>query len=301
MAKQENANIAEIIAALLTGKENIVINGNVNISIGGTTVNGDMITGDKLTQNGKINIIGDNNTVKKAKCRKHRGKGSKKVETQPTVAAAQTEVAKEAEPKHWLMKPKYACDLLLACRSKVVDGKVAAVAVMKDRKSGYVAKSELTLEAKDAFQLAPYFHVIENAEIGNTTICMDVFDFLSKENLDRIYQLASAKGIKIFGTTKTAKDDDSPELTEMKKSLAAISNTAKEALDSIVSKTKQEEITPAGEESSSAPAPEVSPTNVVDKLSSLLPSKEKSTAAEPAAENKSEQCSDEELFDGMDL
>lgn len=298
MTKQQN-NLSEIIAALLTSKENIVINGNVNITIGGTTVNGDMITGNKVTQNGKINVNGDNNIVKKAKCRKHRGKGSKKAEAQSTVVATQVTTDETAAPKYWLTKPKYACDLLLACRSKIIDGKVAAVAVMKDRKSGSIANSELTLEAEGAFQLAPYFHVLENAEIGNTSICMDMFDFVTKENLDRIYKAASAKGIKIFGMTKTIKEDDSADIADMKKSLAAISNTAKEALDSIGIKTKTEEIAPAVEESSPAPVPEVSPANMADKLSSLLPNKEEAVAAKPAEEPILK--SEEDMFDGMDL
>lgn len=264
-------------------------------------IGGDLVLGDKIVQNGKINVNGDNNIVKKTKCRKHRGKGSKKAKTQPTIVATQAQTAKEAAPKHWLTKPQYACDLLLACRSKVVDGKIMAVAVMKDRKSGSVAKSELTLEAKEAFQLAPYFHVLENANIGNTSICLDVFDFLSKENLDRIYKAASAKGIKIFGMTKAIKEDDSAELVEMKKSLAAISNTAKEALDGIGTETKAEEIVPAGEESSStAPDPKNDTANIANKLSSLLPNKEEAGAAKPAEEPilESEQ---EDMFDGMEL
>ena len=290
----KDINIQEVIEAL--GK----------LGAKGTLfIGGDLVLGDKIVQNGKINVNGDNNIVKKTKCRKHRGKGSKKTEGQSTVTATQASPNKEAASKHWLFKPQYGCDLVLACRSKVVDGKVVAVAVMKDRKSGSVAKSELTLEAKEAFQLTPYFHVIENAEIGNTSICLDVFDFQTKEGLDRIYKAASAKGIKIFGMTKAIKEDDSVDIIDMKKSLAAISNTAKEALDGIGTETKAEEIAPAGEKpSSSAPTPEANTVNVVDKLSSLLPNKEEATAAEPAEEeviSEPEQCSEEYLFEGMDL
>ena len=214
----KDINIQEVIEAL--GK----------LGAKGTLfIGGDLVLGDKIVQNGKINVNGDNNIVKKTKCRKHRGEGSKKTEGQSTVTATQASPNKEAASKHWLFKPQYGCDLVLACRSKVVDGKVVAVAVMKDRKSGSVAKSELTLEAKEAFQLAPYFHVIENAEIGNTSICLDVFDFQTKEGLDRIYKAASAKGIKIFGMTKAIKEEESVDIIDMKKSLAAIANTAKEA------------------------------------------------------------------------
>lgn len=292
----KDINIQEVIEAL--GK----------LGAKGTLfIGGDLVLGDKIIQNGEINVNGDNNTVKKAKCRKHRGKGSKKAETQPIVVATQAPTDEAAAPKHWLNKPKYACELLLACRSKVVDGKVVAVAVMKDRKSGSVAKSELTLDNNGAFQLAPYFHVLKNANIGNTSICLDVFDFQNKENLDKIYQLASAKGIKIFGTTKVAKDDDSADIADMKKSLTAISAAAKEVLDSIGSETRKEETAPAGEEQSSpAPTPEATTVDVVDKLSSLLPNKEEATAAEPAEEElihepEPEQCSEGDLLEGMDL
>ena len=127
----------------------------------------------------------------------------------------------------------------------------------------------------------------------------DVFDFLSKENLDRIYKAASAKGIKIFGMTKAIKEDDSVDIIDMKKSLAAISNTAKEALDGIGTETKAEEIAPAGEKpSSSAPTTEANTVNVVDKLSSLLPNKEEATAAEPAEEPSHVE---EDFLEGMDL
>ena len=105
--------------------------------------------------------------------------------------------------------------------------------------------------------------------------------------------------------TKAIKEDDSVDIIDMKKSLAAISNTAKEALDGIGTETKAEEIAPAGEKpSSSAPTPEANTVNVVDKLSSLLPNKEEATAAEPAEEeviSEPEQCSEEDLLEGMDL
>ena len=188
-----------------------------------------------IVVNGNNVIIGDNNFQKVGKCRKHRGARKPKQESckEEKVAKAEAAGAPAADQVRnpWLNKPQYKCDYLLACRSMHVGDRIVSAVAMKDTRTGQVKVNKIILPGVADFVLEPYAHVIRKTQLSNVSICMDVFNMKTQALLQEVYNAAINKGIKVFGVTKSLKEDDSDIVSAMKKELTALSATAKEVLD----------------------------------------------------------------------
>ena len=248
-------------------------------------------TASSIIVNGNNVIIGDNNIQKVSKCRKHRGARKPKTE-QAVEKAPKTEpaasVASVRNP--WLNKPQYKCDYLLACRSMHIGNQIVSVAALKDSRSGKVMVKTFTLPAKAEFVLEPYIHVIKGAKLSDASICMDIFNMRNMDLLQDICEAAISKGLKVFGVTKSPKEDDSEIIASMKKELMSLSITAKEILDGANKASGEPKEKAAGAEDKEVPA---SPNNTMDMVDGLMElPKQKSHAGvlapKPAEDEKAE-------------
>ena len=253
-------------------------------------------TASSIIVNGNNVIIGDNNIQKVSKCRKHRGARKPKTE-QAVEKATKTEpaasVASVRNP--WLNKPQYKCDYLLACRSMHIGNQIVSVAALKDSRSGKVMVKTFTLPAKAEFVLEPYIHVIKGAKLSDASICMDIFNMRNMDLLQDICEAAISKGLKVFGVTKSPKEDDSEIVASMKKELMSLSITAKEILDGANKASGKPTEKAAGAEDKEVPA---SPYNTMDMVDGLMElPKQKSHAgvlAPKPAENEKAEVSEKQ-------
>lgn len=256
-------------------------------------------TASSIIVNGNNVIIGDNNNQKVSKCRKHRGARKPKTE-QAVEKATKTEpaasVASVRNP--WLNKPQYKCDYLLACRSMHIGNQIVSVAALKDSRSGKVMVKTFTLPAKAEFVLEPYIHVIKGAKLSDASICMDIFNMRNMDLLQDICEAAISKGLKVFGVTKSPKEDDSEIVASMKKELMSLSMTAKEILDGANKASGEPKEKAAGAEDKEVPA---SPNNTMDMVDGLMElPKQKSHAGvlapKPAEDEKAEVIEKQEVI-----
>ena len=255
-------------------------------------------TAGSIVVNGNNVIIGDNNVQKVSKCRKHRGaRKPKKANTVEDVPKAEPAVSAAPSRNPWLNKPQYKCDYLLACRSMHIGNQIVSVAALKDNRSGKVMVKNFTLPAMSEFVLAPYIHVIKGAKLSDASICLDIFNMRNMDLLQDICGAAISKGLKVFGVTKSLKEDDSEIVASMKKELMSLSATAKDVLDGACNVKSEPNEKPAEAEEKEAPKV---PENTVDVVEGLMDiPKQKAHAGVRAP--KTEEAIESKTEEGQDL
>ena len=147
------------------------------------------------------------------------------------------------------------------------------------------------------FVLAPYIHVIKGAKLSDASICLDIFNMRNMDLLQDICGAAISKGLKVFGVTKSLKEDDSEIVASMKKELMSLSATAKDVLDGAHNVKSEPNEKPAEAEEKEAPKV---PENTVDVVEGLMDiPKQKAHAGVRAP--KTEEAIESKPEEGQDL